>query len=89
MRKLLPLTALMVGLVSCGPEIDLGESDQAKTEDAERIDSRNDPSAFRLTMVRRFVDLPESGESLRKPFPSNWWPMRSGSSIPRRSATCS
>src|SRR5262245_46676738 len=66
--------ALTAGLIACGPV----EIPEGKSQDPEVIDSRNDPSAFRLSMARRFVDLPTAGESLRKPFPSNWWPMRQG-----------
>src|SRR5687768_17073588 len=76
MQKPIAFAALTIGLIACGGEPN--PQSIGKTEDAERIDSRNDPSAFRLNMVRRFVDLPTAGESLRKPFPSNWWPMRSG-----------
>jgi subtilisin-like proprotein convertase family protein len=70
----------------CGPVVDdsaVEGTPEGKTQDAERIDSRNDPNAFRLNMVRRFVDLPTSGESTRKPFPSNWWPMRQGGAAQR------
>ena len=49
-----------------------------KTESAERIDERNDPNLFRLSLTRGYASLPTAGESGRKPFPSNWWPMRNG-----------
>lgn len=78
----IPLLAL-AGL-ACSPAQEVAPpADQAKSEDAERIDDRNDPSLFRLEMVRRFADLPTAGESTRKPFPSNWWPMRHGGAARR------
>jgi subtilisin-like proprotein convertase family protein len=77
MQKLIAVSALTLGLWACGADEDV-VSEKGKTQQSERIDSRNDPSAFRLSLVRRFADLPTEGESLRKPFPSNWWPMRTG-----------
>lgn len=76
------IPALALTILACSPAQEPAEparpADVAKTEGAERIDQRNDPSLFRLQMVRRFVDLPTLGESTRKPFPSNWWPMSQG-----------
>ncbi len=47
-----------------------------KTESAERIDEQNDPNRFQLSLSKVYADLPTTGEAGRKPFPSNWWPMK-------------
>ena len=74
-RAFLPALLLAAG---CSPPAPVLDEAEGKTESAERIDAQNDPARFQLTMNRRFAELPTSGESLRKPFPSNWWPMRQG-----------
>jgi hypothetical protein len=38
------------------------------------INSTNEPSRFKLQMDRGVYDLPQSGESDKKPFPASWWP---------------
>ena len=72
------LAAFAISACNAPAEEGTVKSDEptGKTEDAERIDSANDPNRFSLNMTRSYVGLPTSGESLRKPFPSNWWPMK-------------
>lgn len=66
-------------LTACGPELGQeGPEPLEKVELEERIDYENDPNRFQLTMTRKLAELPSAGESERKPFPSNWWPMRKG-----------
>ncbi|MBI4816951.1 MAG: proprotein convertase P-domain-containing protein [Deltaproteobacteria bacterium] len=71
-RRMAPSVSL-VALAACGaPAVD---EPLGKVESAEKIDAENDPTRFSLTMNRKAAELPNHGESLRKPFPSNWWPM--------------
>lgn len=66
-------------LNACGPELSQeGPEPEGKVEAEERIDYENDPNRFQLSMTRKVAELPAAGESERKPFPSNWWPMRKG-----------
>lgn len=77
-RELLKRSLVVSFIAACAPEVsDIStEQPEGKAESPERIDSVNDPNRFNLTMNRRLADLPASGDSLRRPFPSNWWPMR-------------
>jgi len=73
------VTALVTALLSaCAPEDAPIPSLSEKVESPERIDSANDPNRFALDFARSFATLPVAGESLRKPFASNWWPMARG-----------
>ncbi|MCK6546957.1 proprotein convertase P-domain-containing protein [Myxococcota bacterium] len=79
-HKLIAASLLLLGASACldAPDGKVAESTEGKQESAERIDTRNDPNRFQLDFSRSWAALPASGESTRKPFPSNWWPMRQG-----------
>ena len=69
---------LLASSCSPGPEgmsQTTGDEPTAQSKDPEAIDSVNDPNRFQLDMRRGIDQLPANGESTRKPFPSNWWPM--------------
>lgn len=75
MRRHLFFTLGLVTAACGAPEEELVEG---KAESPERIDTENDPNRFQLDLSRALSALPATGESIRKPFPSNWWPMSQG-----------
>jgi subtilisin-like proprotein convertase family protein len=81
-RSHLILCFSLLGSAACGSLsedlTDTNDVPTGKVQSEEKIDAENDPNRFRLDLVRSYDDLPSSGTSLRKPFPSNWWPMSQG-----------